>query len=646
MAEKNEKNPRNPASDLYKRLTKLFSGPLVSRRTQTGRRIRKQQLDKYGHMFKSASGQEFKRSHYNPFESMNSNYMANQNRTERYVDSDQMEYTPEIASALDIYADEMTTSSPLAPMLHIKCPNEEIKAILNSLYNDILNVRFNLFGWARTMCKYGDFFLYIDVDETYGIRHAIGLPPNEVERLEGEDKTNPNYIQFQWNSAGMTFENWQIAHFRVLGNDKYHPYGTSVLEPARRIWRQLTLMEDAMMAYRIVRAPARKAFYVDVGNIPPQDVEQYMQRVITAMKRNSVVNKDTGRVDLRYNPLSIEEDYYIPVRGGTKFAEINEVGGQERTHDIDDVKYLRDKLFSALKVPASYLTQGEEGSEDKTTLAQKDIRFARTVQRLQRSLVTELEKIGIVHLHTLGFRGDDLVNFSLSLNNPSKIAEIQELEHWNQKFSIATNATEGFFSKRWVAEHLFGLSEEEFMRNKREMYHDRKYEAELNAAGEAAGQMATAGAAMGLPDTEGGLPDMPGGFEVGEGLPGAEEPTTVLPEPEGDTTGPETGGDGEASPLLATPGKRDKDFKKRDGRKSEGPRSKSYRRIATPESMTGATKRSMAPGLSDLAQLSKGIYAEQFFNHEKDEERIFSINYETKALLENLNKMELKSDEA
>jgi len=371
-----------------------------------------------------------------------------------------------------------------------------------------------------------------------------------------------------------------------------------------------------------------------------------MQRVITAMKRNSVVNKDTGRVDLRYNPLSIEEDYYIPVRGGTKFAEINEVGGQERTHDIDDVKYLRDKLFSALKVPASYLTQGEEGSEDKTTLAQKDIRFARTVQRLQRSLVTELEKIGIVHLHTLGFRGDDLVNFSLSLNNPSKIAEIQELEHWNQKFSIATNATEGFFSKRWVAEHLFGLSEEEFMRNKREMYHDRKYEAELNAAGEAAGQMATAGAAMGLPDTEGGLPDMPGGFEVGEGLPGAEEPTTVLPEPEGDTTGPETGGDGEASPLLATPGKRDKDFKKRDGRKSEGPRSKSYRRIATPESMTGATKRSMAPGLSDLAQLSKGIYAEQFFNHEKDEERIFSINYETKALLENLNKMELKSDEA
>ena len=645
MAEENKKNPRNPTSDLYKRLTKLFSGPLVSRRTQTGRRIRKQQLDKYGHMFKSASGQEFKRAHYNPFESMNSNYMANQNRTERYVDSDQMEYMPEIASALDIYADEMTTSSPLAPMLHIKCPNEEIKAILDSVYNDILNVRFNLFGWARTMCKYGDFFLYLDVDETYGVRHAIGLPPNEVERLEGEDKTNPNYIQFQWNSAGMTFENWQMAHFRVLGNDKYHPYGTSVLEPARRIWRQLTLMEDAMMAYRIVRAPARKAFYVDVGNIPPQDVEQYMQRVITSMKRNSVVNKDTGRVDLRYNPMSIEEDYYIPVRGGTKFASIEQVGGQERNHDIDDVKYLRDKLFSALKVPAAYLTQGVEGTEDKTTLATKDIRFARTVQRLQRSLITELEKIGIVHLHTLGFRGDDLVNFSLTLNNPSKIAEIQELEHWNQKFTIATNATEGFFSKRWVAEHLFGISEEEFLRNKREMYYDRKYEAELNAVGEAAGQMAaaSAGGAMGLPDAGGGgLPEMPGGFEAGAGLPGAEEPTAALPGAEGEapsTEAPTAGGDagGETSPLLATPGKR-------DGRETAG-KLKSYIGISTPEAMRGRTSRSKFPGKQDRDLLSKGIYTEQLSNYEEEEERIFSINYETQALIENLNNMESKSDE-
>ena len=638
MADNDKKNPRNPTSDLYKRLTKLFSGPIVSRRTQAGRRIRKQQLDKYAHMFKSASGQEFKRTHYNPFESMNSNYMANQNRTERYVDSDQMEYMPEIASALDIYADEMTTSSMLSDMLHIKCPNDEIKAILRNLYMDVLNIEFNLFGWARTMCKYGDFFLYLDVDETYGVRHAIGLPPNEVERLEGEDKTNPNYVQFQWNSAGMTFENWQIAHFRILGNDKYHPYGTSILEAARRIWRQLTLMEDAMMAYRIVRAPDRRAFYVDVGNIPPQDVEQYMQKVITSMKRNQVVNEATGRVDLRYNPLSIEEDYYIPVRGGTKFASIESVGGQSRNHDIDDVKYLRDKMFSALKIPASYLTQGEGNTEDKTTLAQKDIRFAKTVQRLQRPLISELEKVGIIHLHTLGFRGEDLVNFKLALNNPSKISEIQELEHWNQKFTIATAATDGYFSKRWIAENIFGLSEEEYERNKREMYHDRKYDAELNAVGEMASE-AAAGAGLG-----GGMPT---GFEPGGGLPGATDLPVpeVAPEPSpGETpdaapaAGDEAGGE---SPLLATPGKR-------DGRETAG-KLKSYIGVSTPETMRGRSNRSKFPGKQDQDLLSKGIYTEGRSNYngnqDLQEQRIFTINHEMQRLINDLEDMEPKQDE-
>ena len=637
MADEDKRNPRNPTSDLYKRLTKLFSGPIVSRRTQAGRRIRKQQLDKYAHMFKSASGQEFKRTHYNPFESMNSNYMANQNRTERYVDSDQMEYMPEISSALDIYADEMTTSSMLSDMLHIKCPNEEIKAILRNLYMDVLNIEFNLFGWARTMCKYGDFFLYLDVDETYGVRHAIGLPPNEIERLEGEDKTNPNYIQFQWNAAGMTFENWQMAHFRVLGNDKYHPYGTSILEGARRIFRQLTLMEDAMMAYRIVRAPDRRAFYVDVGNIPPQDVEQYMQKVITAMKRNQVVNTDTGRVDLRYNPLSIEEDYYIPVRGGTKFASIESVGGQSRNHDIDDVKYLRDKLFSALKIPASYLTQGEGNTEDKTTLAQKDIRFAKTVQRLQRPLISELEKIGIVHLHTLGFRGEDLVNFKLALNNPSKISEIQELEHWNQKFTIATAATDGYFSKRWISENIFGLSEEEFERNKREMYHDRKFDSQLNAVGEMASEAA---AGTGL----GGLPT---GFEAGGGLPGATD--LPIPEPPAETpadvapdAAPAAGEEAaDESPLLATPGKR-------DGRETAG-KLKSYIGISTPEAMRGRASRSKFPGKQDQDLLSKGIYTEQrsSYSGEQDlqEQRIFTISQETQRLINDLEDMELKQDE-
>ncbi len=237
-----------------------------------------------------------------------------------------------------------------------------------------------------------------------------------------------------------------------------------------------------MMAYRIVRAPERRVFKIDVGGIPPQEVEQYMQKVMTQMKRHQVVDPKTGKVDLRYNPLSIEEDYYIPIRGGSTSTDIVNLAGGQFTGQIDDVKYLRDKLFSALKIPQSYLTMGEGATEDKATLAQKDIRFARTIQRLQRVVLAELEKIGIIHLYTLGYRDDDLLSFKLKLNNPSKIAELQEIEHWKARFDIAAAATEGYFSKRWISEHLLGMSEDEFLRNQREMFFDKKYAAKLEAA--------------------------------------------------------------------------------------------------------------------------------------------------------------------
>jgi hypothetical protein len=611
---------------------------MTQRRTQTGRQLRRRQLDKYSSRFKSASGLQFKKSEYNPMNIMALNMIENRNRSERYVDFDQMEYTPEIASSLDIYADEMTTHSSLTPMVKIKCANEEIKFILHSLYYDILNVNSNLFGWARTMCKYGDFFLYLDIDEHLGVRNCIGLPAQEVERLEGQDQTNPNYVQFQWNNGGLTFENWQIAHFRVLGNDKYAPYGTSALEPARRIWRQLTLLEDAMMAYRIIRATDRRVFKIDVGGIAPQEVEQYMQKVMTQMKRHQVVDPDSGRVDLRYNPLSIEEDYFIPIRGGTSSTDIVNLQGGTYTAAIDDVKYLRDKLFSALKIPQSYLSMGEGSTEDKTTLAQKDIRFARTIQRLQRVVIAELEKIGIIHLFTLGFRGDDLLNFDLSLNNPSKIAEMQELEHWKTKFDIAGAATEGYFSKRWVAEHMLGLSEEEFSRMQREMFYDKKFEASLEAASKGA-ESAGGDAGGGL----GGDLDL-GGDDAGGGLDLGGDDADTGADDAGDTGGDDAGGEDDV--LLATPpGKRDDDAKsnkrgpykrhKRTYRK--GGMKKQMNNVATGEIGTLRKTFPGKVGFGGLDSLARGITEAQ--DHDILEERkLFNTDFEIKSLIESLKK--------
>jgi len=632
MPPRRGKNPANSQSELFKALTRLFSGPIINYRSQSGRRIRRQHLDKFGSRFKSASGQQFKKSLYNPLDVIASDAIANQRRSERYVDFDQMEYMPEIASSMDIYSDEMTTHSSLRPMLNIKCPNEEIKAVLTILFDQVISLQYNLFGWSRTMCKYGDFFLYLDIDDKYGVKAVIALPPAEIERLEGKESTNPNYVQYQWNSAGMTFENWQICHFRILGNDKYAPYGTSILEPARRIWRQLTLMEDAMMAYRIVRSSERRVFKIDVGAIPPQDVEQYMQKVVTQLKRHSVVDPTTGRVDLRYNPMSIEEDYFIPVRPGSA-TTIESLAGAQNITAIDDIKYLRDKLFSALKIPAAYLSMGEEAAEDKTTLAQKDIRFARTVQRLQRVIVAELTKIGIIHLYTLGFRGDDLLSFSLTLNNPSKIAELQELEHWKQKFDIAASATEGFFSRRWVTEHIFGMSHEEFQRNQREMYYDRQTDAALQAVAEAAAAEGMAGGMGGeLGGELGG--DLGGPLEMPAGDVGGEAEAAL-----GGELGGEAGGAGEARLKPRLHGGEKSHSKKPyypvkdDRRKFTGGFKRSLASAAGQKHSPG--HRNVFPGseINSLYEQDLSIYS---LREETEENRLFEVNESVRTLLENL----------
>ena len=656
MAPRNPKEGKNPAnrdSQLFRALTRLFSGPIVSYRSESGRKIRKQHLDKFSTRFKSASGQQFKKQSYNPLDTIAANAIANQQRSERYMDFDQMEYMPELASSLDIYADEMTTFSALSPMLNIKCRNDEIKAVLNILYHNIMNLEHNLFGWCRTMCKYGDLVLYLDIDDEMGIQSTISIPLQEMERLEGLDATNPNYVQYQWNSAGMTFENWQIAHFRILGNDKYAPYGTSVLEPVRRIWRQLTLMEDAMMAYRIVRSSERKVFKIDVGAIPPQEVEQYMQNIVTKLKRHTIVNKDTGRIDLRYNPMSIEEDYYIPVRAGS-VTDIQSIAGGQNTTAIDDVKYLRDKMFSGLKIPQSYLTMGEGATEDKTTLATKDIRFARTIQRLQRSVIHELEKVGIIHLYTLGYRGEDLLNFKLALNNPSKIAELQELEHWKTKFDIAASATEGYFSRRWVADNIFGMSHEEFLRNQREQYYDRKHDTALEGVAEAVSDIKNGS----------GL-DLGGGEEGGLDLGGADEGGEL------DLGGDEGGDEGEDdSPLLAAPpGSRNSprlapslEKRARAGKKylTKGSKGKTYQKVATDKRPQGARTRNYASiptpemntyrtnnlGASELRSLSRGIYEEQdpnYLRDQKEEQALLEVNSSIKMLIESLKTKEMEN---
>lgn len=272
----------------------------------------------------------------------------------------EMEYMPEVATALSIWADETVSGDDKNRSFHIFSRNPEVRKALEELFYDILNVEYNMRSWARNLVKYGDVFLYNEVIPDIGVVNVQPIPVNELEREEGFDHDDPYSVRFKWLTRSNRYlDNWQISHFRILGNDILLPYGTSLLEPARRVFRQLTLMEDAMLVYRIVRSPDRRVFYVDVGNIAPNDVPSYMEAVKATMNSNNVMERQTGRQDQRYNPTSVLEDYYIPVRGGQTATKIETLAGGQNATATEDVKYLQSKLFAALQVPKPYLTFDE-----------------------------------------------------------------------------------------------------------------------------------------------------------------------------------------------------------------------------------------------------------------------------------------------
>ena len=437
-------------SSFFNRLTRLFrSGPIVKRKIKA-----------YREPSTGTAIQQFQRSQSHVYANAISAY-GMYDRMSRYADFQEMEATPEIASALDIYSDETVAQDENGKSLHIYSENEKIRKILEELFYDNLNIDFNLNPWVRNLCKYGDFFLFLDISPEYGVLSGFPVPVNEIEREEGFDPEDPMATRFRWVTQGnKILENWQIGHFRLLGNDAFLPYGSSVIEPARRIWRQLIMIEDAMLVYRVIRSPERRVFKIDVGNVPPEEVENYMQQAKSALRSSQVVDKTTGRVDMRYNPLSVDEDYFLPVRGQQDGTSINTLPGGQNTTAIEDVEYIQKKLFSALKVPKAYLGY-DESLSSKATLAQEDIRFSRTITKIQKVIISELNKIAAIHLFANGFSDEDLIDFEIRLSNPSTIAQQQKLELFRSKFEIAAQAPEGVLSRDYVRKQILGLTSDQ-----------------------------------------------------------------------------------------------------------------------------------------------------------------------------------------
>jgi len=499
--------------NLFGRLTQLFrSGPIIRRKV-------KGMTQKAGNT--STAMEVFRSAHSDVYNSTLSAYGAF-DRMSRYSDFSEMESTPEIASALDIYAEETVSSSEDGRILHIYSDNRKIQEILESLFYDTLNVEFNLVMWVRNLCKYGDFFLFNDVSPEYGVINCVPISISEIEREEGFDPKDPMAVRYRWITQGnQVLENWQVTHFRLLGNDAFLPYGSSVLEAARRIWRQLILIEDAMLVYRVIRAPERRVFYIDVGNVPPEEVANYLEQAQTSLKRNQIVDKTTGKVDLRYNPLSVDQDYFLPVRGGESGTKIDTLAGGQNTAAIEDVQYIQKKLFAALKIPRAYLGYDEEiGS--KATLAQEDIRFSRSIHRIQKTVLAELNKLAMIHLYSHGYEGEDLLDFTLKLSNPSSIAQQQKLELIKSKFEIAGQAPEGLVSRKWIRKNILNLTDQEIENIKDERSDDKLEDTAVESAGQP-----SAGGASPAPEA-GGEEAAPTGGEEGGGLFSGDVPKGSL----------------------------------------------------------------------------------------------------------------------
>ncbi|MDB4571686.1 portal protein [Akkermansiaceae bacterium] len=465
-------------TSLFTRLQRLFSSDVIIRNVG-GKKLKVMdtgRIQKYGNLASNSLYDRFTRLHKPVGSSLQYNPTLNYQsmRLQLYSDYEAMDHDPIIAAALDIMSDETTSRNEFGQVLNIQSADENIRKVLHNLFYDVLNIEFNLSTWIRNMCKYGDFYLKMEVSEKYGVYNVIPLSVYEVIREEGTDPENPSYTRFTMDPNGLAsgatntirrdqfqLENYEVAHFRLLTDSNYLPYGRAFLEPARKVFKQLMLMEDAMLIHRIMRAPEKRTFYINVGAIPPEQVEQFMAETVNKMKKTPYIDQATGDYNLKYNMQNISEDFYIPVRGNDNSTKIETTKGLDYD-GTTDIEYLKSKMMAALKIPKPYLGY-DEGVEGKSTLAGMDVRFARTVERVQRIVESELTKIALVHLYSQGFTDEQLVDFSLELTTPSIIYEQEKIELFTAKTTVAGEMIDkGLFSKDWVYENVFGLSPDQY----------------------------------------------------------------------------------------------------------------------------------------------------------------------------------------
>ena len=429
------------------------------------------------------------------------NALANMTEVQMmYREADMMDLFPEIGAALDIYMEEATYVKPNGMMINVTSKSERIKSILEDLIYNRLSADIMFPMITRSTVKYGNTFMLLNVTEDNGIIGWKQLPVYEMQRFEnGMDNPyssgfanvaninvdSPDSTKFVWvgKNEFTPYRNWQIAHFRLLYDSLYLPYGVSALNKARRHWRMLSMMEDMMLMYRLERSVERRVYKVNVGAIDEQDVPAYMDEVANNFKRTPIYDPLTGQLDLRRNIMSQMDDYFIPVRDPNEPNPIETLSAGNNLTAMDDIKFVQNKLCTALRVPKSFLNF-EETTGDGKNLSLLDVRFTKTVNRVQQMMLMELTKVCIIHLYLLGFE-DDLTNFSLTMNNPSSQAEMMELDNLSKKIEMAKSAVADpggglpLYSITRAQKEILGWSDKQISDNLEELRLEKALAAEL-----------------------------------------------------------------------------------------------------------------------------------------------------------------------
>ena len=416
-----------------------------------------------------------------------------------YRDADLMDAFPEIGAALDIVAEEACFVSENA-MLNIFSRSDRVKNILEDLFVNRLSIHTLLPMICRSMCKYGNTFMLLNIDGKNGVMGWKQLPVYEMERWENGqntpyatpisnlntiDENAPQDTKFVWvgQNEYTPYRNWQVAHFRLLYDSQFLPYGVSFLNKARRHFRMLSMMEDMMLIYRLDRSIERRVFKINVGAIDENDVQAYVQQIANNFKRKPIIDPMTGQIDIRKSFMNVTEDFFIPTRDDNASNPIETLQGAQNLTAMDDIKFVQNKVLTALRVPKSFLNF-EESTGDGKNLSLLDVRFTRTVNRIQQALLMELNKIAVIHLYLNGFQ-DELNNFTLTMNNPSSQAEMLELENLAKKITTAKDAVSDpgggmpLTSLMWAWKHIFKWSDKEIKQNLEELRLETALAAEL-----------------------------------------------------------------------------------------------------------------------------------------------------------------------